>query len=153
MKGSVLMETTLNIDAVVLSKIKSAAEDSGISCSSMISLLLQRVMNERDKPIVIGRLVRYQERRKKRDWHTFHIQLRDDEYEYFLDLRKLRKMSVSLILAYAVKKYLNKNINAETDNNRYQFRNYIISREEISGIPCWILIWGYPPILEQHIQL
>jgi len=146
------METTLNINTDILEKISSAAKYQGISCSAMIVSLIQKVMGEKMNPIVIGRLVRYQKRRRHEEWHRFHIILREDVYEYFLDLRKLRKMSVSSILAYAVRRYLRNNINKDfTDNNRYQYRNYIVLRESIGYIPCWKLIWGYPPSLEQHI--
>ena len=147
------METTLNIHTDILEMIRKGAELRGISCSAMIIELLQKVMDESAQPIVIGRLVRYQQRNKHADWHTFHVQLRADEYEYFLDMRKLRKMSVSFILAYAAKRYLRKmNKDNVTDNNRYQYRNYVVVREFIGNIPCWKLIWGYPPLIEQHIS-
>ena len=148
------METTLNIHADILEKIAAAAKSQGMSCSKMIMLLMQKVMSENKKPIVIGRLVQYQKRSSIEKWHTFHIQFREDEYEYFLDLRKFLKMSVSLILAYAVKKFLGgQNLMDITDNNRHQYKNYVVVMEFISNIPCWKLIWGYPHLIEKHISL
>jgi len=145
------METTLNIHINILKKIAEAAQLQGIPRSSMIILLLQKVMGENLQPIVIGKLVRYQKRSRPEDWHAFHVQLREDEYEYFLDLRKFRKMSVSLILAYAVKKYLRNLYNKNgTDNNRSQYKNYVVVKEFIDRIPSWKLIWGYPPKVEQY---
>jgi hypothetical protein len=79
---------------------------------------------------------------RTRDWRTFHLTVREDDYEFLLDLRKLMKMSVSRILAYAVKRYLRglkKNI---TDNNR--FFNYTVLREIIDGVICWRFFWGFP---------
>lgn len=146
-----LMETTLNIHKNVLAKVTEAAALQGISCSAMIRLLIHRLMDDNMDPIVIGRLIRYQKRCELGEWRTFHIQFREDEYEYFIDLRKILKMSVSLILACAVKKYLkNKNIQ-ETDNNLYIHKNYVAIREFIGNIQCIKLFWGYPLLIEQHI--
>ena len=109
-------------------------------------------MNDIPNPGRMGRLVEYQKRKKRGEWHTFHWYVREDDYEYFQDLRKLRKMSVSFILAYAVEKFLDTIIKGHyTDNNRY--RNYIITREVIDNIICWRFIWGWPPDLEKLIPI
>jgi hypothetical protein len=140
------METTLNMRLDVYDMITRAARSRKISRSDMIAILLKKVMDGVLNPERIGTLVQYQERGRKVGWHTFHLYIREDEYEYYLDLRKLLKMSVSLILAYAVEKYLNKIMKRlGTDNNRY--RNYIIAKEFIDGIICWKFIWGFPPNL------
>ena len=63
-----------------------------------------------------------------------------EECEYFLDLRKLLKLSVSLILVYAVEKFLDKLLKKNsTDNNR--FRNYVFIKDVIDDIICWKFIW------------
>jgi hypothetical protein len=55
-------------------------------------------------------------------------------------------MPVSLVLAYAVKKYLDKVVKMIfTDNDR--FRNHIIIKEVIDSIIVWNFIWGIPPNL------
>ncbi len=144
------METTLNMHIDVLEKITRAAQKRGISRSKLIVQLIKNVMHDIPDPGRMGRLVKYQERSRPENWHTFHIHLRIDDYEYLLDLRKLLKMSVSSILVYAVETYLGKLMNTKgTDNNRY--KNYIIMRELIDDIICWKFIWGFPPNLEKHL--
>lgn len=144
------METTLNIRCDISNKIMLAAQSRGISRSEMIAILIKKVMDNVSNQGRMGKLVQYQERRSRGEWHTFHWYVREDDYEYFLDLRKLMKMSVSLILAYAVEKYLNTIINDyNTDNNRY--RNYLIIRDVIDDIVCWKFIWGFPPDLEKFL--
>ncbi len=109
----------------------------------MILFLINKAMDDIAHPENIGKMVKYQNRSELSAWHTFHLRVRMDEYEYLLDLRKLLKMSVSLILAYAVEKYLRpQNKFHITDNNRY--KNYIISKEVIDSVICWKFIWGYP---------
>ncbi len=141
------METTLNIRVDILNKITRAALSSGISRSELITSLIKQVMNDISDPGCLGTMVRYQKRSDLSDWHLFHLQVRMDDYEYFLDLRKLLKMSVSLILAYAVKRYLGKQIVLNTDN--YCYKNYIIIKETINDIICWKFIWGFPPDLHK----
>ncbi len=144
------METTLNLHNSILEKLARAASIKRISRSEMIILLLKNAMNEIPDPGRLGMMVRYQKKSRPEDWHRFHLRLRMDEYEFFLDLRKLLKMSVSLILAYAVNKFLNSILkNNITDNNRY--KNYIIIKEYIDSIICWKFIWGYPRNIEKYI--
>jgi len=50
--------------------------------------------------------IRYQKRGKNEVWRQLYLTLRPDEYEFFLDLRKVFKFSVSCLVTYAVEKYL-----------------------------------------------
>ncbi len=144
------METTVNMHRDILKRITRAAEVKGISRSGIIMLVIKEMMNHLPDADYAGTMVRYQECRKPDEWHTFHIRIRMDEYEYMLDLRKLFKMSVSLVIAYGVKRYLNKLIKFKgADNNR--FTNYAIIREIIDNIICWKLYWGCPPDLGKLI--
>jgi hypothetical protein len=149
--GIIDMETTINIHTDILEKIQAAARTGGVSCSGLIILLFKKVMEDMPGPGKQGRRIRYQRRGKQEDWFMFHLQLREDEYEYLLDLRKLLKMSVSLILAYAVKKYLAA-LSKKDYTDNYQFRNYVVSREIFHNVICWRFIWGFPPDIEQLIK-
>lgn len=137
------METTINLHIDNLNKITHAAELCGISRSETIMLITKEMMNHIPDTDHMGNMVRYQNRSKPGEWHTFHIQLGMDEYEYLLDLRKLFKMSVSLIIAYAVKRYLKKLIKHRGADN-YRFKNYVVIREVVDSIICWHIYWGYP---------
>jgi hypothetical protein len=142
------METTINVRTDISEKITLAARSRGISRSEMIVILIKKVMDDISSPGRFGKLVQYQDRRSPNEWQTFHVQVREDDYEYFLDLRKLLKMSVSLILAYAVEKFMDRLMKrAYTDNNRY--RNYIVIKDVVDNIICWKLIWGFPPNIEK----
>jgi len=140
------MESTLNIRADILEQIARAANSNGISRSEMIAHLIQQVTADIADPEHIGRMVRYQGRRRPTEWRVFHVQVREDMYEYWLDLRKLLKMSVSLILANAVKRYLDKPMNINSTDN-YLCKHYIIMKEVIDSVIVWKFIWGYPPSL------
>jgi hypothetical protein len=145
------METTLNIHVNILKQITLTAESRGISRSAIIILLIQKVMADIADPHHIGRLVKYQCRCRPEEWHPFHIQVREDMYEYWQDLRKLCKMSVSLILAYAVQKYL-QNMLQKNSTDNYRFNSYLIIKEIFDTVIVWKFIWGIPPNLEKLIN-
>ena len=100
--------------------------------------------------IVTGSRIKYQKKDLPENWHTFHLTLREDEYEYCLDLRKIYKMSLSHVIAYAIKKYLNDILSLFSDDERvknadtYLYKNYLVSHKIIDGIHCWKYYWGYP---------
>jgi hypothetical protein len=145
------METTLNIHIEILEKINLSAQRYGISRSEVITYLIKKAIDDTKNPICIGKMIQYQKKSKPEDWHTFHLQVRMDDYEYLLDLRRLLKMSVSLILAYVVEKFLNKGITLNITDN-YQFKNYIIAREVIDNIISWKIVWGYPYNLRKYLK-
>lgn len=137
------METTINIDAHVLARMEYAAGERDCSVSGMVSQLLKRLMMDMGDYNGLGMLVRYQGRRKRTEWRVLHVRFSADEYEYFIDLRKLLKMSVSFLVAYAVEKYLNVGVQLD-DADKNRFRNYALVREEIDSVICWRLFWGHP---------
>lgn len=144
------METTLNMRLDISNMISMAALRKGISRSELVLILFKKVMDDIPDPGRMGNMVQYQERRDKNEWLKFHLVLRVDEYEYVLDLKKLLKMSVSLILAYAVEKFLNKLMKRNNTDN-YRYKNYLIVREIIDNLICWKFIWGFPPNIEKHL--
>jgi hypothetical protein len=144
------MITTINMRADVLTRIAKAAHVRGISRSEMIVILAKRIMNDLPYPAPVGMMVQYQKRIQPPNWRKFHLRVREDEYEYLLDLRKLLKMSVSLLISRAVEKYLG-DILKWNDKDNYQFKNYLIVKEVIDDVICWKLLWGYPPNIEKFI--
>ncbi|MBN1496450.1 MAG: hypothetical protein JXA07_06755 [Spirochaetes bacterium] len=145
------METTLHVNTVILRQLIAAAQTLRISRSDLIIMLLKKLMNDISRPSRFGRMVQYQERNDKESWKTVHLTVREDDYEYLLDLRKLLKMSVSRILAFAVKKYLGK-LNKKNITDKNHYKNYVIIKEFVNNIVCWRLFWGYPPNIERFLS-
>ncbi len=137
------MDTTLNISVDMLYQINKAAKANRISRTEMILLLIKKTAANIPNPGKIGSLVRYQGRRNSEDWHVFHIKIREDMYEYCLDLRKLLKKSLSLILAHAVKRFLKKPLKRKIADN-YLCKSYFIIKKIIDTAIIWKFIWGCP---------
>ncbi len=145
------MKTTLNIRIDLLDQISKAAKTNRISCSKMIFVLMQKAAADIDNPGNIGRLVRYQERRGPKAFRPFHVNVREDTYEYWQDMRKLLKMSVSFVLAVAVQKYLMDKPIKNIYSDNYLCKNYFIIKQVFNSVIIWKFIWGCPPNLEQLI--
>ncbi|MCP4135187.1 MAG: hypothetical protein GY754_29735 [bacterium] len=144
-----IIKTTINFRVPVLEKINEAAVSLGISRTKIIIRLLKMVMNEKDFSPTMCRPVQYQLDDPDPDnWHTFHISFQEDDFEFFLDLRKFLKKSVSAVVAYAVEEYLDIIMGLTPEdpsrNDSYRFRHYVISSSEMHGVISWQLFWGLP---------
>lgn len=137
--------TTLNMHRAVLLKVSKAAAHRNVSRRSLIIDLLMRVLREHDSFMGRAALVKYQPDDADGNWHRFHIRFKQEEYEFFLDLRKICKCSVSLLLALAVDRYLCEHASVESvgvDKYIY-FNKYILERGVLEGYICWHIYWGY----------
>ena len=137
------METTLNMHPAIYNKIHDTARAQGVSPSYVVITLMKKVMAGTDDPCRMGSMVRYQRMRPQGEWHIFHLRLQADEYECILDLRKVLKMSVSLLVANAVEKYLSGNIKIILSDN-YFIINYFMVKESIGNDICYKFHWGFP---------
>ena len=152
-----IIETTVHVHNSILEMLNRSAEITGRARTSIIKLLMQRVMKNNQKMLKSYSVIRYQERDVKENWHRLHIILNEYEYEYYLDMRKFYKMSVSFILAYAVRRFLNEVVSELLDRNnntdKYNFRNYIFMKETIDGVTCWRIYWGIPQMLPNIMSI
>lgn len=145
------MITTLNIRGNILKRIILEAHRKDISPSDIIVILLKKVMETIPDHARLGRLVQYQDCCLQEKWCVFHINFEEDDYEYFLDLRKILKMSVSLILANAVERYLIKT-KTKIISDKNLLKNYMIIKTVINSMVRWTFIWGFPRDIERFIN-
>ena len=142
-----MISTTLNIHIDVLSKITDAAKHLDTSRKAVIVLLLKRMMKNHRFFTQSFSTVKYQQDDDKDNWHCFHIRFRPDENEFFVDLRKVCKFSVSCLLAMAVKQFLSelmRDIKKKLVDNYQDFKNYVLHKEIVEGILSWQIYWGLP---------
>jgi hypothetical protein len=145
------IETTLNMHKDIKERIESASKRLRKSRTYVIRIILGKMLEDNKKLKRLWSPLKYQKSDIPENWSVFHLTLRQDEYEYCLDLRKVFRMSLSAIVAYAVDKYLDKIINTlskdkytgKTDN--YLYKNYIIGHELIDGVHTWRIYWGFTP--------
>lgn len=148
-----VIDTTVYMKIELCNILVNIEKKYGHSRIKIISSLLRRLAD--DKAIIPEpwKRIQYQKRHPKNEWRRFHLYLREDEYEFFLDLRKFFKRSVSCLIAYAIDYYyddINKIGREPCDN--YPYKNYILSRMVIEKITCWILYWGVPESIITYPQ-
>ena len=139
-----LIKTTLYVNKSILETLNKSSAITGINKTKIIKLLMQRVMKDNQRLLKTYSRVKYQERDIRENWHRIHIVLNEYEYEYYLDMRKFFKMSVSFILAYAVMRYLDEVLKGNKSADNYCYQNYIFMKEVVNGIICWQIYWGIP---------
>ncbi len=81
--------------------------------------------------------------------------INEREYNYFQDMRKFFRRSISLVIAIAVRTYLAEVIEEILKNDAegvhpdtYPFECYAIMGKCIENIPTWRIWWGVPADLE-----
>jgi len=137
------IDTTINITTNALFKLDFLARAHGKSRSAVIAALMQHAMKESHKYTRHNQRIQYQNRHERNDWILLHIYIHSREYEFFIDMRKLFKRSVSLILSIAIDKYSKLLLNCHTDN--YSYHHYILIQEHIDDDAiCWRIYWGLP---------
>lgn len=145
--------TSINIHHKILQKINDLAVRLETSRRDIIIQLLMRIMRDHDRLRGNFQTVKYQSDDVRENWHCFHIRFKSDEYEFFIDLRKVCKCSVSLLVSLAVdlfmdellyKKTMKKNV-----DNYALFKHYVLRRVIADGIISWQIYWGFP---KKHLE-
>lgn len=148
------IKTTINILKSLDRRLNIACETTGVTKNYLIMRLLKKIIKAHKKKngkelIIAAKAVKYQKRQADTtNWMKLHIRFLAADYEYALDLKKFNKMSVSLLLAEAIKKHLAKLIRSilnDTRKNYYYPYEYFIEQDCIEGIFCWKMYWGIPP--------
>lgn len=145
------IRTTVNLSKDLLEKLESASFSQKMTKTALVSALLNYLMDKNTLHMTAWSGVKYQKRTRHVKWRRVHISPRCDEYEFFLDSRKVCKMSVSFLIAFAIENYLDilmKLMAGDKDN--YRYHNYAMSPIIIDDIVCWLFCWGIPPGIIQN---
>jgi hypothetical protein len=143
-----MIETTVCLHRENRKIIDQAAARTGLSLKQIISLLIRESLPFDKKNFSFSR-IRYQPRKEESDWGRFHLNLCESDYELLLDVRKVRKISVSLFLAEAIELFLEKVVqkilNQLNGPDNYPASSYtIINGRTMQGDMYWKIIWGIP---------
>jgi hypothetical protein len=151
-EDDMVTETTVNIGSDIAARLSVAAAGSGVSRRGMISSLINYSSRRMRRDCLSRVSVQYQARRPAGEWCRLHVVLRRDEYDFFIDMRKVFRMSVSLFIAMAVEQYLDEMI-AGMDGcaDNYRYRNYAMIKIPVGDITCWLLCWGIHPELTRYL--
>ncbi len=145
-----MIETTTYLDMECIGLLAGMADEAGVSRSKLVILLLKRVMKDHTALVCYDRAVRYQARKPVGARKRFHITVDLREYEFFIDMRKLFKLSVSFLITFAVRAHLDELVTKMADDkydeysDNYPYHHYLIIPEKVDSAICWKIYWGIP---------
>jgi hypothetical protein len=149
-------ETTTCIACDHLSLLRYFSDKYEISLRTFISLLINYSAKYEKNDIQAFKRIAYRNRKGKNSWKRVHLMLKHSEYEFFLDVKKLWKMSLAKIIEYCIENVLDEfltvldeRLKNYTDNYReyYEINSYTFDFYKVKGIHCCKFYWGPPPML------
>ena len=142
------VQTSINIDDASYCKLSDASLRAGCSRSRMISSLLGYAERTgRCRGGAFG-TVKYNRKPPGGVWRCLHVSVRPEECEFFSDLKKVMKLSVSCIVCWAIRELLDDmldNVGNDTDN--YRVNSYSAYSATLGNVFHLVLCWGIPPHL------
>lgn len=150
------IETTTCISYAHLELLTLQANKHNMSLRTFISALISFAAQCEKLHVQYFKQLKYRQRYSGK-WKRLHLVLYDDEYEFFMDVKKLWKMSLARIIAYCLDNVLyeflefltkeEQNEDYYTDNYRYS--GYSFETGTIKDIFYLTLYWGpHPKILQ-----
>ncbi|MCX8123233.1 MAG: hypothetical protein N3F66_03605 [Spirochaetes bacterium] len=153
------IETTTCISYHHLDILTLLAAQHNMSLRTFVSSLINFAAHTKKGDIKYFKQLKYRAKGAG-EWKRLHLVLYDEEYEFFMDLKKLWKMSLALIIAFCLDnvldeflKFLSKAEEEQdyyTDNYRYSGYTFEVGFEE--NIFFYKLYWGpHPKIIQKAL--
>ncbi len=145
------MRTTITIDSELLEKLEEAADTLRLSNNALISLLLTRIIRKNEFEPRPYERVTYQKFGKEFIiLEKEHINIDSVFYEKYLDLRRNFKFSVSWLIGFAIRHYLDELVYDLSNPRNHKkildnyARNFVYITRMLDTVPLFISILGFP---------
>lgn len=112
--------------------LRCRAISSESSLAEIVRMLLWRAVKRSGRRFAPLERLRHQKRSVRRNGRVVHVSLPPELYEMCMDLRKLFKCSVSLVLAEEIEKYLDE-ASSDQKMDKYVRTYAIIYNNDVSG--------------------
>jgi len=145
-------ETTLNIREDLLATLDSATERMNISRSALVSILLKKYASSNQAGAKAFTRLMYQKSDDNVRFTTKSLYLRKDAYELWCNVRIVFKLSASLLIARAIKLYLEKILNDPASPYNY-CSMYVTTTTYHNKCCSFQTIWGIKDIRDLEKQL
>jgi dTDP-D-glucose 4,6-dehydratase len=142
------VDTTVNLHQDQLQRLEQAFQHSGISVNELILLLFKRMMQENKRLHESAPTIQYQEDRE--GYEKKHVYMDYTEYDQKLDMRRMYKMSASLVLALAIDWFLEELLVPSKKGgsaiiNAFLQKNYQVIPFFSQKYTEYRIIWGIKP--------
>lgn len=144
-------ETTTCISLEHDALIQELSLHYNMSKRSFISALISFIAENEKISAVSFFQLRY--RKRGTNWRRLHLALFPDEYEFFMDVKKVWKMSLARIIAFCLDNALDeflrfldsKILDEDYYTDSYRYRNYCFEFSREEGIQYCRFYWGIHP--------
>ncbi len=154
------IDTTYVMCEDVIMLLAEAEEKTKRPQEELLVIAMRMMLKDSDTYFRMDGRIEYQKREDKETGekikkHRVKMRLTCREYDYYQDMRKLFRRSISLVMAIAVRTYLAIIVEAIVNKTEwtvladtYPFENYAISINRICYAPTFRIWWGLPANLE-----
>lgn len=156
------IETTCMMHEEAIGLLKEAEQITGKKRIELVILAMRKMLGNHAAYIRKYNRVEYQKRFDNETGerivkHRVKVRILEREYDYFQDMRKFFRRSISLIMAIAIKEYLHVIIDElltgnNIDTNNYTYENYALIEKCIKNITTFHIWWGIPPKLKHLLR-
>jgi hypothetical protein len=158
-------ETTTCISYEHLNILEGYCQKLDVPLRTLIVYMILYAAKKEKKKAIAFKRISYRKRNKGNPWKRVHVVLYHSEYEFFLDVKKLWKMSLANVIAFCVDnvlveffEYFSRRLKEiESDNypnnlpSYYENRSYTFDFHREKGIHCLKFYWGPPPEALQSV--
>ncbi len=137
-----MIKSSVNINTEKLSRLETFSEVNDLSVNEIVSLLLRKILKDGNNVAIKFSAVKYQDIDPDKNWDTLTVYFDDVDYEFFTDMRKFYKFSVSFLLAKAIDLFLD-TILSEIEEIllNYVDSDWDISRDDVKVGAVWTILW------------
>ncbi len=137
-----MIKTSVNINFERLALLENFSEKNDLSVNEIVSLLLLKIMKDGNYAVKKFTAVKYQDDDPKNHWDIMTVYFKEVDYEFFTDMRKFFKFSVSFLLAKAIDLFLD-TILSEIEEilRNYEDSYWNIHRKEAATDVIWNISW------------
>ncbi len=152
-----IVHTTVHLCTNDAMHLNEGAEKLKMTRSQLMAILLKKMLIHIKDFKNTFTTVKYQKACDDQGWQVIHVFPEKVDYEVFTDMRNVCKLSVSFLLAIAIKKYLNQLLDLEKYTVKDEFDNYKIHDYDCTGKIdknnyCWHTIWVLDKKLAQKLS-
>ena len=147
-------ETTTCISHLHYVLLKDISRKYKLSLTTLIVLLIRYASEYKKVHLYAGQKVTYRERRGRQSWRLLHLEPKSNEYEFFLDVKKVWKMSIARVIEFCIENYLFElitNVLEKEKTDNYLYANYHFEVGEEEGITYYLIYWGLPQKILQKL--
>ena len=140
-----MIKSSVNINIGKLSLLEKFSEVNELSINEVVALLLRKILEDGKYSARKFRAVKYQEVDPDKNWDTLTVYFEDVDYEFFTDMRKFFKESVSLLLSKAIDLFLDTILSEVKDILlNYADSDWDIRSDDVERGVIWSVYWIKP---------